>query len=80
MNTATSELIIQFNKTFSPGTHVFYISHKTGLAVTLNRFEAVGGEGVDTLQWSTESEFENLGFNVYRRLAPSRSCRHLVRR
>ena len=43
-----AELIIQFNRTFAPGTHVFYISHKTGLAVTLNRFEAVGGEGVDT--------------------------------
>ena len=69
VNTASDELIIQFNKTFTPGTHVFYISHKTGLAVSLNHFEAVGGEGVDSLQWSTESEFENLGFNVWRRLA-----------
>jgi hypothetical protein len=70
VNTASDELIIQFNKTYLPGTHVIYISHKTGLAVTLNRFEAVPGEGVDTLKWATESEFENLGFNVWRRLAP----------
>jgi hypothetical protein len=71
VNTSADELVIQFNKTFHPGTHVFYISHKTGLAVTLNRFEAVGGEGVDTLKWTTESEFENLGFNVWRRASPT---------
>jgi hypothetical protein len=73
INTATSELIMQFNKTYAPGTHVFYISHKTGLAVTLRTFEAKGGQGVDTLQWSTESEFENLGFHIYRRIAPGNS-------
>ena len=69
INTATSELIIQFNRTYAAGTHVFYISHKNGLAVTLRRFEAKGGEGVDTLKWTTESEFENLGYHVYRRIA-----------
>ena len=53
-----------------PGTHVIFISHKTGLAVSLRTFEAKGGEGVDTLTWTTESEFENLGFHVWRRLAP----------
>ncbi len=70
LNAASGEVVIQFNKTLAPGTHVFYISHKNGLAVTLRAFEAKGGEGVDTLQWTTESEFENLGYNVYRRLAP----------
>ncbi|HKP97339.1 MAG TPA: DUF2341 domain-containing protein [Fibrobacteria bacterium] len=70
VNVSSNELILQFNKTFTPGTHLFYISHKTGLAVTLNRFEALGGDGVDSLAWSTESEFENLGFNVWRRAAP----------
>ncbi len=73
LNTAGNgggELVMQFNKTLTPGTHVFYISHKSGLAVTLRSFEAKGGDGVDTLQWTTESEFENLGYHVYRRIAP----------
>src|SRR5690606_3057705 len=69
LNTAGNEIVMQFNRTFAPGTHVFYISHKTGLAVALRSFEAVGGDGVDTLEWITESEFENLGFNLYRRMA-----------
>jgi hypothetical protein len=69
LNAASNEVIIQFNKTLAPGTHVFYISHKSGLAVKLSSFEAKGGEGVDTLLWTTESEFENLGYNVYRRVA-----------
>ncbi|MDB5051400.1 MAG: Por secretion system C-terminal sorting protein, partial [Fibrobacteres bacterium] len=74
LNTAGAgggELVLQFNKTLPPGNHVFYISHKTGLAVTLRSFEAKGGDGVDTLTWTTESEFENLGYNVYRRLSAS---------
>ncbi|MEO7423775.1 MAG: DUF2341 domain-containing protein [Fibrobacteria bacterium] len=73
LNTATNEVVLQFNKTLIPGTHVIYISHKSGLAVTLRTFTATGGEGVDTLAWSTESEFENLGYHVYRRLAPGQS-------
>jgi hypothetical protein len=74
LNNATSELIMQFNKTFTPGTHFFYISHKTGLAVKLNKCDVKNGEGVDTLQWTTESEFENLGFNIYRRIASADSA------
>jgi hypothetical protein len=69
VNTTAQELIIQIGKTLTPGTHLFYIAHKTGLAVTLNHFEAKGGEGVDTLRWSTESELENLGFHLWRRIA-----------
>ena len=69
LNAASGEIILQINRTLAPGTHVFFISHKTGLAIKLNRFEAISGNGVDTLQWTTESEFENLGFHVYRRLA-----------
>ncbi|MDB5047740.1 MAG: Fibronectin type domain protein [Fibrobacteres bacterium] len=71
LNATGGEVIIQFNKTLAPGTHIFYISHKNGLAVTLRAFEAKGGEGVDTLAWTTESEFENLGYHLYRRLAPA---------
>ncbi|MDB5048176.1 MAG: Por secretion system C-terminal sorting protein, partial [Fibrobacteres bacterium] len=74
LNTAGAgggELVLQFNKTLPPGNHVFYISHKNGLAVALRSFEAKGGDGVDTLTWITESEFENLGYHVYRRVAPA---------
>ncbi|MDB5104420.1 MAG: hypothetical protein JWP91_2109 [Fibrobacteres bacterium] len=73
LNTAGAgggELVMQFNRTLAPGTHVIFINHRTGLAVTLRSFEAKDGEGVDTLEWSTESEFENLGYHVYRRVAP----------
>jgi hypothetical protein len=69
LNTATSEVVLQLNKNLAPGTHVLFISHKSGLAVTLNRFEAKDGEGVDTLEWTTQSEFENLGYHVWRRVA-----------
>jgi hypothetical protein len=70
LKASSSELVIQFNKTLAPGTHVFFISHRSGLAVTVRKFEAVSGEGVDTLKWTTESEFENVGFNLYRRAKP----------
>jgi hypothetical protein len=71
LKTPTDEIILQFNRTLAPGNHVIYVSHKSGLAVTLHSFTARGGEGVDTLEWTTESEFENLGYNVYRRPAPA---------
>ncbi len=40
----------------------------TPVAVDLARFEAVAGDGAVRLTWETASEFENLGFDVYRRL------------
>ena len=67
LNTAANEVVIQLNKTLAPGNHVIFISHMSGLAVTLRAFTAKGGDGVDTLDWATESEFENLGYNLYRR-------------
>jgi hypothetical protein len=70
LSTASNEVILQLNKTLAPGTHVIFISHKSGLAVTLRAFTATGGDGADTLDWTTESEFENLGYHVWRRLAP----------
>jgi len=78
LNTASNEVVMQFNKTLAPGTHVFFISQKSGLAVKLNRFEAIGGEGVDSLAWTTESEFENLGFYVWRRDLPAGAADSIV--
>jgi hypothetical protein len=78
LNTATNEVVMQFNKTLAPGTHVIFISQKSGLAVKLNRFEAGTGDGVDSLNWTTESEFENLGFYVWRREIPEGAADSLV--
>lgn len=36
------------------------------LPVTLTSFTATAGDGEVTLRWVTESEIENLGFNIYR--------------
>ncbi len=69
LNTASTEVILQFNKTLS-GTKNIYISHKLGLAVTLTNFHAVSGQGEDTLMWTTESEHDNLGYYIYRRVSP----------
>ena len=36
------------------------------LPVELSTFTATAGDGQVTLEWATESEIENLGFNIYR--------------
>ena len=36
------------------------------LSVELNSFTSTAGDGKVTLKWTTESEIENLGFNIYR--------------
>jgi hypothetical protein len=38
--------------------------------ITLSSFEAIPGSGKVTLQWTTESEVDNAGFNLYRAEAP----------
>jgi len=38
----------------------------SSLPVTLTSFTATAGDGKVTLRWITESEIENLGFNIYR--------------
>ncbi len=68
---ANNQLIIQFNQVFTgASTRNFLISQKNSLAVTLTLFEAVPGEGVDTLRWTTQSETDNLGFYLLRREKP----------
>ncbi|HTF36299.1 MAG TPA: C25 family cysteine peptidase [Myxococcota bacterium] len=39
------------------------------VAVSLSRFEAVAGDAEAAVVWDTASEFDNLGFEVWRRLA-----------
>jgi hypothetical protein len=69
-NKAANTLLIQLDTTFTDSTWIF-ISSDITLAVTMSSFWGSAGDGSDTLYWITESEFENLGFNLYRRVKPS---------
>jgi hypothetical protein len=69
-NKTAHELVIQVDSVFCDSA-VFYISSDRTLAVTMSRFGASGGDACDTIHWRTESESENLGYNIYRRIKPS---------
>jgi hypothetical protein len=69
-NKNAQELVLQLNQTICTNTNVF-ISYDRTLAVTMDRFNAYSGDCNDTLIWRTESENENLGFFLYRRVKPS---------
>ncbi|MFP4015209.1 MAG: autotransporter-associated beta strand repeat-containing protein, partial [Chitinispirillaceae bacterium] len=67
---AKKELVFQIDSVFNDTVGI-YLSSDVTLAVTLSRFQALPGDGCDTLRWRTESESENLGFHIYRRIKPS---------
>jgi hypothetical protein len=69
-NKTARELVIQIDSVFCDSA-IFWISADRTLAVTMSRFEAKGGDGCDTVKWRTESELENLGYFLYRRIKPS---------
>jgi autotransporter-associated beta strand protein len=66
---ATHELIMQIKKTICANTDIYISSDKT-LAVTMADFNANGGDRTVRLRWVTESEENNLGFFMYRRIKP----------
>ncbi|MDG5815711.1 autotransporter-associated beta strand repeat-containing protein [Chitinispirillales bacterium ANBcel5] len=68
-NKPNNELIFQLDTVLCNTTGI-YISSDVTLAVTLSDFRALPGDGLDTLSWQTESEQDNLGFFVYRRISP----------
>jgi hypothetical protein len=70
LNKSTQEVVLQLNQKICGNTEV-YISYDKTLAVTMDRFNATGGDRNDTLLWRTESEDQNLGFYLYRRVKPS---------
>ncbi|KMQ52943.1 hypothetical protein CHISP_0164 [Chitinispirillum alkaliphilum] len=63
------QLIIQLDTVLCNSVN-FYLSSDITLAVTLAGFYAHAGDGVDTLFWQTDSEQDNLGFHIYRRIKP----------
>ncbi len=69
LNRTRKELVIQIDSVFCDTVNIFISSDRT-LAVNLSKFSASGGDGCDTLFWRTESEQENLGFFLLRRISP----------
>ena len=70
LNTSANELVVQLDTVLCNPTNI-YIAADQNLAVTLSSFTASGGDRVDTLFWRTESEHDNMGFHLMRRIAPS---------
>jgi hypothetical protein len=70
LNKPRQEVVLQLNQTICANT-VIYLSYDRTLAVTMDRFNATPGDRNDTLRWRTESEEQNLGFFLYRRIKPS---------
>jgi len=69
LNRTNKELVIQIDSVFCDTVSIFISSDRT-LAVNLSQFSARGGDRCDTLFWRTESEQENLGFYLLRRVCP----------
>jgi len=70
VNTTANELIIQLDTVLCADTKIF-LDDDDDLAVTMSDFYAKSGDGKDTLFWRTESEKDNLGFFIYRRINPA---------
>ena len=62
-------MLIQLDTVLCADTKI-YMSADRDLAVTLSDFYGHPGDGCDSLFWRTESESDNLGFNLYRRIVP----------
>ena len=69
INRISRELILQIDSIFCDSVGIFISSDRT-LAIKMSGFWAKGGIGCDTIGWRTESEQENLGFYLYRRVKP----------
>ncbi|NLG18345.1 MAG: hypothetical protein GX556_13515 [Fibrobacter sp.] len=70
LNRASRELVLQIDSIFCSTVGVFISADRT-LAVTLSDFWARGGQNCDFIGWRTESEHENLGYYIYRRVKPA---------
>ncbi len=69
VNHSSNELLIQIDSSFCDSVGI-YISYDKTLAVKMSNFEARPGNRRDTIIWRTESEQENLGYRIERRIQP----------
>ena len=69
-NKISRELVIQIDSVFCGSVGVFISADRT-LAVKMSAFWAKGGIACDTIGWRTESEQENLGYYLFRRIKPA---------
>ena len=69
VNRSTHELLVQIDSIFCDSVGI-YISYDKTLAVKMSNFEARPGNRCDTIIWRTESEQENLGYRIERRIQP----------
>jgi len=70
LNQVDHRLVIQIDSIFCSTTGLYFSADQT-LAVKMSNFEARAGNGCDTLIWRTESEQENLGYRLLRRVKPT---------
>jgi hypothetical protein len=64
-----NELVLQLADKICSNADI-YISYDKTLAVTMTDFVAKAGDAAVSLLWNTQSEENNLGFFLYRRIAP----------
>jgi hypothetical protein len=64
---STHELLVQIDSIFCDSVGIFISADRT-LAVQMSSFNARPGNRCDTLIWRTESEQENLGYRIERRI------------
>jgi hypothetical protein len=65
-----NELVLQLWQKFCSNADI-YISYDKTLAVTMTDFNADAGDAAVALHWNTQSEENNLGFFLYRRIRPA---------
>lgn len=75
LNLQRKELIFQIDSVFCDSVNIYLSADRT-LAVKMSGFWAAGGLECDTIGWSTESEKDNMGFLLYRRIKPDFFVNH----
>ncbi len=69
VNATDNYVVVQLDTVFCVDAYI-YIASDVDLAVEMSDFYATPGDGNDTLFWRTESEKDNFGFFLYRRIKP----------
>ncbi len=67
LNDASDYVVFQINRIIRDSVLIFCGDPASGLAVEMSGFWGYGDNGAAKLTWTTQSESDNLGFNLYRR-------------